>query len=482
MTQAIQPRTMAVIENIYLSINFSVKKEFFYSGISVKKVLDFNACKQFFLPAMYADNIKTCKEEIFLRDSSIQCIHGIKMYPYGYAVKDKFRIFFANSIGDNYPVYVIVDAVFLHLNNVFDVLKDVQDTFFKILRYYMEFETVESLDLKLSRIDIANHNNFINLDSYIGPDEYNSRVVTRLRCVRPFVILNGEKSQEVSYFRYGSGNIIVRFYNKVREICEQRYKSFFFKRWLQYGLIDQHTFDVYDMIYRFDGDYRVNFIYANICKSIVGLIPVDVQKIYFSQKYTNSEKYDLLMDQVKKYNVKLVTEIVNVEYECHAPFLKLLHLKNKKDENINMSSIYDILMYSDILYRYLTDDVFRVVSRKSKAKRKRDKKVDKQWQLIQNSKILNIYNVNIDNIQLNKIKEYQTSMDKYNTLGQLLKRACHLKYVDSQKFNKDLVKNITFEDLLKSVEKNYYSVCAMNENYFNLQDKLYKQLKYYGEK
>lgn len=457
-------RSMAIIENIYYSLSFNENY-----NVWIEKNRD-----------KFTENLKLAMgvEEHFLFDT-VEIIQGIKRYPYGYGVKEKFRIFFSNKTGDNYPVYVIISAMYLHTNSVWDCLLEVQNICEQIIKYYDRDIILDDSkwDFKFSRLDICNHNNFIGMDEYIKSNEYNSRTVTRSRIVRPVIRLNGENDQETNYFRYGDGDVVVRFYNKVREVCDMQYKGFFFKRWLDEGLIDQKTFDIYDYTYKLNNNYRVDFMFANIYfSSVSDKLKLEMNDIYKDLKMDHGEKYEIFKKIIRKHKIKVAVEITNVEYQLRGGFFSHLKIEDDKKNIIDYTDIFSILLNADALYKYITRDVFRVVSRNSKAERKRDKSVDEYWLLIQNSRVLNISDMGIDKDKLKVYREYTKELSTFMSAKKVFRNATHLMYTKSDEMDYN-----TPVDVFKVLEC-AYDEYNMNENFFNVRELMSKQVLYYGKK
>ena len=456
--------SMAIIENIYYSLSFIDNY-----NVWIEKNRD-----KFTVNLQLAMGV----EENFLFDT-VQIIPGIKRYPFGYSVREKFRIFFSNKCGDNYPVYVIISAMYLHTNTVWDCLLEVQRVCENIIYFYDKDIKLEDSkwDFKFSRLDICNHNNFVHMDEYIKSNEYNSRTVTRSRLVRPVIRLNGENDQETNYFRYGDGDVVVRFYNKVREVCEMQYKGFFFKRWLDEGLISQKTFDIYDYAYKLNNNYRVDFMFANIYFSkIDDKLKLDANDLYKDLKIDHNDKYEIFKSIIKKHRIKVAVEITNVEYQLRGGFFRNLKIEDAEKNIIDYTDIFSILLNADTLYRYVTTDVFRVVSRDSKAERKRNKTVDELWLLIQNSRVLNISEMGIDKDKLRVYREYTKELSTFMTTKKVFKNATHLMYTKMDEVDFD-----TPVDAI-NVLSNCFDEYNMNENYFNVKELMAKQVLYYGKK
>jgi hypothetical protein len=333
---------LAVIENINISVNlaFDIKlfMNYFKEKIEVK---------------MMENKIHSLKNETFLYGECEVLPIGIPRYPYGFCFKNKYKIYFASSIGDNYPIYVTICAMELHLNNVQAVLESVKNDIITIMQHYDNKYVLQDYSVKMSRLDICNHNTDINLKTYIKPDEYNARTVTQIRTTHTRFELKGEFSQEIPYFRYGCGDVCVRFYNKTKEVCEMQYKPFFIKKWKDQGLIDERTFKIYEDIYKKHGNYRLDYMYYNIKNSpITDEISLELEQINSDVKMKNDKKYDLYKSMIKEHKVKCVPEVVNVEFQLRSAFLRSLNLVDENGVYIDYTDINQILEHADILYKY----------------------------------------------------------------------------------------------------------------------------------
>jgi hypothetical protein len=469
---------MAVVENIYYSLDFLELKWCDFIDNIVKKLQE--------------DVVKAYDLEDYYIYDGVKVITGIKMYPFGFSVADKYRVYFAKSTGDNYPVYVVLNAQYLHLNNIFFAMAESITSVIDILEYYSGFRFRDDMiSYKLSRFDICNHNVLIDMDKYIKPNEYFKYVVSKIRKVFPVIEKKGERGQEVSYFRYGSGDIAIRFYNKVREICEQRYKAFFFQRWLDYGLIDERTFKIYDMTYKYGGDYRTSFLYAhlNYHRDLFD----DLDQLAFDTMRrgdnTLSEKYEFYMEYISSKNIKLVKEVVNVEYQVRSGYLRELKIDYyDKDGNVikkfSNVDLFDFLSNINLIYHYLTHSTFRVVSKHSNTKRLRDATTDKIWSRLQSCKVLNVaddFEIDINRMKI--YKEYNKQLEDTVTCRDILSKLAHLTYINNDVNYNNLNDFELAEVLMIAYNKlESYNNLDMNENYFNIKDKLLKQIHLYGEK
>lgn len=203
----------------------------------------------------------------------------------------------------------------------------------------------------------------------------------------------------------------------------------------------------------------------------------EVTNIYNDKKLTNDEKYDLLNRKRKDLKIGLVKEVSNVEYQLRSNYLRTIKIVNEKTgELIDYTDMFELFNNLDKLYEYLTEKAFRVVSRESKAKRKRDKTTDEVWKEVQQSKIVNIHN--FDTSELEVYRNYQKEMDKLDCVNKTVQKLVHLYYLNRDEFDYEDCQDVNIELLLRDFIPEY----LMNENHFNIRDKLERQIKYYGRK
>ena len=456
---------MALVENIYFSLDL-------YGDFDYKRLFHDHLETDFEKLKLQAMN-----ELDFFIVEDIKMIGGIQRYPYGFSIEDKCRIYFAANWAGNLPIYCILSAQFLHLNSINFCMEYCKSVVAKIICKIYPPATIHEFRIKLSRVDICNHNTFIDLKTYIKANEYFKRVVTKIRKVYPVVERQGENDEEVPYFRYGNGDLAIRFYNKTKEVCEQQYKSFFFPRWKNFGLIDEKTFMVYENTYKLNFNYRVDFIFSNIFLD---------QELTFDQKAVAAEIYnnidldlDIKCEELKalqkEYGLKDLDEVVNVEYQLRAGYLKTLQIVGKDGEFIDFNNIENLCKHMDLLYTYLTNNAFRVIKRNSNYSRNRDKEVDPLWIRVQCAIILNISTMDMDS---EIYRQYNNTINRFVSARDTFSKMCSLYYRCNDNVNTEILDQIDLKDIIT----NFKNESMLNENYFNIKDKLAKQIKYYGEK
>lgn len=468
---------MALVENIYFSVttfaNGQVYNEYFNKKLGVR----LEEFKHLFLS----------KFEDFVTEGVKYSGTGIQRYPYGfnffvYSESDNpdFRVYFSQKVGDNYPFYVIVSAEFLHISGL--SVNDVMDLIKAKLLSFLFFLTGDSfnvVDFKLSRIDICNHTVKINLDRYIDIKSFNSRVVTRLKKVFPVIELVGQYDQKLDYYRYGQNAFVVRFYNKIKEVVQMRYKQFFIPRWYEAGLIDEKTYMVYDFVYKLNRDFETDFIYSHLILYGSEELKEEAMQIYYDVKIENAEKYEIFKEMLKSQRIRLVSLVVNVEFQLRNEFLKTVRIiDNNTGELIDFTDVEQLFNHLEVLYRSITVDNFRVVnSKKSDGtwyKRKRKAPIDPIWAQLIRSKIVNLTNFETDSTFLRK---YRRDTNLQDTINKMMKNSAYIIYQSLDKVTYSDVENISLDEINSIILDE-----AVSENHIKIKEYLMKQIRNRGEK
>lgn len=427
---------------------------------------------------------------------------GIDRYKYGFSIRragEEFPIiwiYIAKKIGDNYPFYVKLSSRYLHLNSISSVLNEVKKIVNKLIElidkdFYILTKDKPYLQ-KVSRIDICIHNKKFNINDYFSNlEELNTRVVTSIgldkktgkRNVKLIVELDGDKDFTIPYIMYMGKSVKLRMYNKLKEVIEMRNKTFFIPYWKDKGLITEEEFSIYDDVLRYTdsySDYRVCFMFAHILRFVKS--EEDRKKGYeiFYSKSTRDKKYEYFKEILNRNNVEMVKEIINIEYELHNQFLRTVKIINKETgQLIDFTSPEDLLKHINLLYYYLTTRTFRIINKRSRAKRKRAKKVDAIWEEIQKQKVSNIIGNEIEEEKLKFYRDYSKSRDNKKVVRRWLNNSSSLLYHLTDYITYDGIDNIDFIETLKSGVDN---ILRNDENFMLFRYDLLKKVKSYGEK
>ena len=103
---------------------------------------------------------------------------------------------------------------------------------------------------KENRVDYCWHTNYIQApEKFFRLDNIAKMKVSRFKEGEQHFEFVGDNDYEVDYVRFGrltSNNMLLRFYNKTKEVVEQGYKSFFLRLWLLHGLINRFDLFCYE--------------------------------------------------------------------------------------------------------------------------------------------------------------------------------------------------------------------------------------------
>ena len=204
-----------------------------------------------------------------------------------------------------------------------------------------------------------------------------------------------------------SNNVRARVYDKVKEVIEMGYKSFFFKIWHDAGLIN--TYDKFCMEYAFEHRNMDYLHKASLAFYLTHGTNPEIKAIYQSAIDNPATTLPQFKTLAKQHMPK-VTTILNIEYETKRKFYYY------SDDYINdfkldiarsttppqLARIYKILDYRSLFLDYLTSTTLSFY--------KLDDQGEKQylawWQRLRNTKH------NGKNINAKLLREYSTNMDK----------------------------------------------------------------------
>lgn len=173
---------------------------------------------------------------------------GFSVYQYHLQLNECFDIFIADNIpNDDTP------RICVQLRSRFIVLEGISQAIVKSYNYVKAILDKYYLKVNLvreNRIDYAFHTNIIQSSKEYFSDEY---LVEHLKCK----LKDGQKwfktkdmaVDTISFGNRASNNVFIRMYNKVREVIEKNYKSFFFDKWKEDGLISEYDYFVYTEAY-----------------------------------------------------------------------------------------------------------------------------------------------------------------------------------------------------------------------------------------
>lgn len=332
--------------------------------------------------------LETSKQEAIAYREPIVFEHGLyyllKSYSsYGYCVGDPdlYDIFCCKALpNDDTPrLMVQVRAFGLWTRGVDEVLAE---SFSKVEALLAQYACTVNW-CRESRIDYCFHTNAIaSIDKLLveskltTEDEHNGKhAVKNMHTNLKRTKMEGENEStpygtviHKDYLCFGqveSNNVRARIYDKVKEVIERGYKSFFFQIWYDNGLISYY--DKWCMEYAFP--YKnIDYLYkAAIAFYVAHCDEFNEQEFPYylgeCHRVLNSESTSLAEFKAlaTEYMPK-VTKILNIEYETKRKFYyysdDFINGFKLTEERGNISKpmarIYKILDYRDLFLDYLT--------------------------------------------------------------------------------------------------------------------------------
>ncbi len=225
-----------------------------------------------------------------------------------------------------------------------------------------------------NRFDYCFHTNALsNPEKFFSSDSLLDKIVTtlgrnkegELRYQPMYYFDQKTNEKEFAYLPFGkrSDKCFLRIYHKTKEVVQEGYKGFFFYIWFFNGMISRYD------LYCLEEAYKVRrWKY------------IDVARLQFAKEYMHDDldsftlssinsllsakddKYDFAT--IKKLADSLlppVTRVYNVEYQVMRRMSKTFEIYSFRDNTGPVKRIYDMLDNHEMIVKYLTNDVFRIV-------------------------------------------------------------------------------------------------------------------------
>ena len=203
------------------------------------------------------------------------------------------------------------------------VIKAVEESFLSLCRFLSPFGLFP-VSVRENRIDYAFHTNLIqNPYRFFSDGCLVRHLKTNLRTLAKYgkIADNGIELETLSLGNRKSNNIYFRGYNKSQEVIRQNYKSFFFKRWRDNGLISAFDLYVYETAYQMKS-YRTGLLVGRL-KWYLEFGTNEELKIQFRKLlescYVNSDNNTFLEKQLRNV-IPEPTLIFNIEYQTKRKF------------------------------------------------------------------------------------------------------------------------------------------------------------------
>lgn len=385
---------------------------------------------------------------------------GFSIYSYDIESQDEFIVFVARKVPtkETPPVIVQIRSQYLWLNGEHHA---VQESFAAVSRMLESFGVSDVSKVKLNRLDLAYHTNYIqNMTNFFREENLNAMQVSRFRRYSSQGEFVGDWEVEKDYLALGrrtSNNIFVRIYNKNQEVVKQGYKQFFIELWLKEGLINKYDHYCLSKCFvkgRYDYLDRARLEFYKEHGRDRAKIS-EINKILYDPKARFEFGY------IRKLANKLtpkVTVICNIEFQTkrkfYASFKDILPFLKPADQKVTdrnrvilNQEIFRFLDNKNLLHDYLTFDVLRFIDYKKidlsnidKIEvRKRDLPVAKWWERLRATKM---HQRCKDNSDVKLIRKYQKTLDYEKMKKRVVNSITTLSIYDKCKNGDDLVRDV----------------------------------------
>ena len=246
---------------------------------------------------------------------------AFSIYEYHLQMPEEFDIFIAKNIPNPQTPRICVQ-----IRSRMLVLEGVENAIERSFAYVEQL--LDVFDIKVwkvleNRVDFAYHTNLIqSISKYVTVEKMKNKLISKARLFNIWGKVG--KDVVVDTFSLGnrkSNNVFFRLYNKTREVIEKKYKSFFFKRWLDERLISRYDFYCLNVAFE-TGSYVSGLLKGRI-EWYLEFGKDENLKIELRELLSSCyEKSDNLEQIEKKLSGVLpeVTLITNCEFQCKRKF------------------------------------------------------------------------------------------------------------------------------------------------------------------
>lgn len=240
----------------------------------------------------------------------------------------------------------------------------VEGSFAALKQFLCPFALVP-VRVRENRIDFAYHTNLIQNPYKFFNDaclcrhlKSNLRKFAKYGTVRD----NGIELETLSLGNRRSNNVYWRGYNKCQEVIRKNYKSFFFQRWYEHGLISAFDKYVYEVAYELHS-YRIGCLVGRL-RWYLEFGTDDRRKEEFrALLQTNWVRSDNVAQLEKKLHrvIPEPTLVMNIEYQTKRKFyatcaewLSLPTATSPPEEEPLLTELFSLLGHADAILNYLT--------------------------------------------------------------------------------------------------------------------------------
>lgn len=302
---------------------------------------------------------------------------SFSIYQYHLQCPESYDIFIAKNIpnADTPRVVVQLRSRMLVLEGE---KRAIEISFLKVREILNSFNLGEDL-VRENRIDYAYHTNIIQDTDAFFNDDY---VAEHLRkSLGKITDVKNVRDRRMHYETMNIGqrksnNIFVRMYNKTKEVIEKNYKSFFFKKWLEDGLISEYDFYCLNKAFE-----KKSFYTGLLVGRIEWYLEYGKDETLKGELRELQKKCEIKSDNSKFIEKKLkgllpeITIVTNIEFqtkrEFYVSFTKCIkELVYHHDGIPKLEPLFKLLFLRRDFLDYLTTKTVCFVNRDPKNKRK----------------------------------------------------------------------------------------------------------------
>jgi len=405
-------------------------------------------------------------------EHDLECVRkSYKFYSYCTGNSDLYDIFFCETLpNDDTPRIVVqIRAHGLWTRGMDEML---EESYNKVRSILADYSCTIARCME-NRIDYCYHTNSISSVNRVFKEDSRGKVKnlhTNLKSakwhsdikheedgtlfVKDYLCLGGGKSTS----KRPSNNVRARAYNKVKEVVEMGYKSFFFKIWHDNGLISYY--DKWCMEYAYSHQ-NIDYLAKGAIEFYVnhGTDPDRVQK--YKEALSNPNTSLAQFKELAAEYMPKVTTIMNFEYETKRKFYYLsdrvidsYELSEKRATIAKpLARIYKILDYRDHFLKSLTRNTLSFYNGFDE---KGEPKYLAWWNRLRNTKHDGM------NVDGELLREYSLNMDKQKVQRRIVNALASCAVYD-EKVGSGFVEDVS--DLLSNISDNQiHTLRAVDED------------------
>ena len=362
-----------------------------------------------------------------------------------------YDIFIASNVpnANTSPVVVQLRSYYIWMHGID---KAIQDSYADV-ELLSDIFNLSIKECKENRVDYCWHTNYIQApEKFFSLKSISKMKVTRFKEGEQHFEFVGDNDYEVDYVRLGrlkSNNMILRFYNKTKEVVEQGYKAFFLRLWLLHGLINRFDLYCYEECYK-----RKNWKYLDkarlqfyINNGTDEAIKQYMQSIVDGVIVLEADKLRKLADEY----VPRCTLIINCEFQTMRKWSSTVQLFPFRSYGGPLARIWQYLDNRKAIIDYLTHDVFRLVNLRTDTNKSRCD-YSNFWKRLRNTKLVDCY---VPKQSFDLVRQYSNNLD-----SQVVKQRALTAISTFNLYQKGIHNDMIFDDLTDFI-------CCLNDNDLN---------------